>query len=317
MEQKPPSRFQVAQKVFAPSARSARRSQFVPLDKTKSRDQPLRFQENSSGIKACKQFVPQKWRTQVCANCFFYESLHQSSLPPKTTPPPPVPTSPTLTQAKEETKAVVEKPEEKIEEEKEKQETVSKRASTIVKEEDPISRAEVFEMVDVLGFGHSGSVYYAKKMHTQDFYAIKFIEGAPEQDEEQKQDFKTMINNINVMQENTACPFLVEYNGCYVKENGAFMVMEHCFCSVEDILRAYPEIKFDEEQIASICYSMLSGLTFLHKFGVTHRNIKPANILLKPDGTVKIADFGIAQSIAKSREKIEILAASPYWVAPE
>ena len=40
---------------------------------------------------------------------------------------------------------------------------------------------------------------------------------------------------------------------------------------------------------------LLEGLFYTHKSRVIHRDIKPANILITNDGTLKIADFGIAR----------------------
>lgn len=55
--------------------------------------------------------------------------------------------------------------------------------------------------------------------------------------------------------------------------------------------------KFDRMPVlvaARIMAETLRGLSFAHEHGIIHRDIKPENLLLAPDGTVKIADFGVA-----------------------
>ncbi len=67
-----------------------------------------------------------------------------------------------------------------------------------------------------------------------------------------------------------------------------------------------------------IAKSVLKGLSYAHKKGVVHRDIKPDNILLSNDGTVKIADFGISR--IKGDTDLTITGGaigSPNYMAPE
>ena len=51
------------------------------------------------------------------------------------------------------------------------------------------------------------------------------------------------------------------------------------------------------DRALEVCADVCSALAYAHDRGVVHRDIKPANILLADDGTVKIADFGIARAV--------------------
>src|SRR5690349_4590464 len=95
------------------------------------------------------------------------------------------------------------------------------------------------------------------------------------------------------------------------------MVMEYCYCSLSDILKFCPEFPMQEIQIAAVCASVVKALAFMHSNGISHRDIKPGNILLTEEGEVKIADFGISVKLRHERDKMKTFAGSPYWCAPE
>lgn len=71
------------------------------------------------------------------------------------------------------------------------------------------------------------------------------------------------------------------------------------------------------------CSQVLQGLIYLHSQGVIHRDIKGANILTNKDGTVKLADFGVATMMPGLAGGMlgdgfgsgadESVVGSPYW----
>jgi len=66
-----------------------------------------------------------------------------------------------------------------------------------------------------------------------------------------------------------------------------------------------------------IMEGMLAGLQYSHERGVVHRDIKPGNIILSPDGTVKIADFGIARIESSSMTQAGTVMGTPAYMSPE
>jgi len=179
-----------------------------------------------------------------------------------------------------------------------------------LKKEDPTS---VFELIDIIGSGAYGSVFMGKEISSGKIYAIKFLE----LDKSKGNEIASIVNEINIMKESFECSFVVEYNGVYMKDEIIMLVMEYCDCSVEDILSFCPEIQFEEEQIAAVCAAIVKGLAFLHSDGISHRDIKSGNVLLKESGEVKLADFGVSHKLQHERDKMKTLAGSPYWCAPE
>lgn len=85
------------------------------------------------------------------------------------------------------------------------------------------------------------------------------------------------------------------------------------FCengSLHNIVKKFG--KFPENLVAVYISQVLEGLVYLHDQGVIHRDIKGANILTNKDGTVKLADFGVASSVTAGAANAAVVG-SPYW----
>ncbi|MBC9728952.1 serine/threonine protein kinase [Streptomyces sp. TRM68367] len=74
------------------------------------------------------------------------------------------------------------------------------------------------------------------------------------------------------------------------------------------------------ERVAGLAAQIAAGLSAAHQQGVIHRDVKPGNLLLSAEGTVKIADFGIARSVHDTTTALtttgQLLGTSAY-LAPE
>ncbi len=68
--------------------------------------------------------------------------------------------------------------------------------------------------------------------------------------------------------------------------------------------------------VATIIYRIANALDYVHRCGVIHQDIKPTNIMLMPDGDVKIADFGISKRFYDEATHMHIMA-SPRFMSPE
>jgi serine/threonine-protein kinase len=74
----------------------------------------------------------------------------------------------------------------------------------------------------------------------------------------------------------------------------------------------------EAEEVIDLALQICGGLEHAHAAGLVHRDIKPQNLLLRPDGTVKLADFGIARAAETTRltQMGSVLGTAAY-LAPE
>ena len=74
----------------------------------------------------------------------------------------------------------------------------------------------------------------------------------------------------------------------------------------------------EPERARAIMGQAALALGAAHEAGVVHRDVKPANILVMPDGTVKLTDFGIARAVDGSghTQTGEVLG-TPHYLSPE
>ncbi len=75
--------------------------------------------------------------------------------------------------------------------------------------------------------------------------------------------------------------------------------------------------RFRIGDIVRIMTQILGALDYSHRQGVIHRDIKPANIFLLADGSVKVADFGIAHIEASNLTQVGTVLGTPSYMSPE
>lgn len=170
---------------------------------------------------------------------------------------------------------------------------------------------KIFTELREIGHGSFGAVYYARDEISKEVVAIKKMSFSGflfKESAEKWQDItRELVVLSNLNHRNT-----IQFRGCYLKDNTAWLVMEYCLGSTSDIVEVHKK-PLREEEISAICTDALSGLEYLHSFKYIHRDVKAGNILLTENGTVKLADFGSATMNSPANSFV----GSPYWIAPE
>ncbi|CAN6194787.1 unnamed protein product [Urochloa humidicola] len=78
----------------------------------------------------------------------------------------------------------------------------------------------------------------------------------------------------------------------------------------------YQKYRLLDTHVSAYTRQILNGLTYLHERNIVHRDIKCANILVHANGSVKLADFGLAKEITKFNAT-KSCKGTVYWMAPE
>jgi len=101
--------------------------------------------------------------------------------------------------------------------------------------------------------------------------------------------------------------------------DGPYIVMELLAGpTLHQYLREHGRLSFAEA--SGIADQVLAALGAAHARGIVHRDVKPANVMFAADGTVKLADFGIAKVMADATADVTVageLVGTPRYVAPE
>ncbi|XP_016096970.1 serine/threonine-protein kinase PAK 7-like [Sinocyclocheilus grahami] len=108
---------------------------------------------------------------------------------------------------------------------------------------------------------------------------------------------------------------VVDMYNSYLVSDELWVVME--FLEGGALTDIVTHTRMNEEQIATVCLSVLKALSYLHTQGVIHRDIKSDSILLTSDGRIKLSDFGFCAQVSKEVPKRKSLVGTPYWMAPE
>ena len=93
--------------------------------------------------------------------------------------------------------------------------------------------------------------------------------------------------------------------------NYIYLILEYCYYG--NLYKYIKKNKFNEKNIQDIFRQIMSGIRYLKSKNINHRDLKPQNILLTNDYTIKICDFGFATNVDLSKT----MCGSPIYMAPE
>ncbi len=177
------------------------------------------------------------------------------------------------------------------------------------------TRIGKYTIESVLGKGAMGVVYKAFDPGIERVVAIKTVR-KDRVDQDMIEQSMARFKNEAKAAGRLLHPNIVSVYEYGEDEANAFIVMEY----VEGTgLREYLSRKasFDLPHVASIMTQLLRALDFAHERGVIHRDIKPANLILTADGTLKVADFGIARIDTSNLTPLGMVMGTPSYMSPE
>lgn len=152
-------------------------------------------------------------------------------------------------------------------------------------------KGSIFERVSQVGEGTYGKVYKAVNQVSGSTAALKRLRL-----ESEREGFPvTALREIKLLQ-SLRHDNIISLKEMMVEEGGVFMVFGYMDHDLSGIL-AHPTLRLSEGHIKFLFRQIISGLSYIHRRGVLHRDIKGSNILVDTEGNLKLADFGLSRTI--------------------
>ena len=154
-------------------------------------------------------------------------------------------------------------------------------------------RVADYEIVSMLGIGGMGCVYRVRNVISHRTEAMKVLlsdwTAEPDLAARFLSEIRTLarLDHPNIAQLHTAL------------QTGAELAMMMEFVDGLTLQQMSRQTPLPTEEVLQYMQQVLSALSFAHRRGVVHRDVKPANIMVTSKGVVKLTDFGIAKSKSK------------------
>jgi len=168
--------------------------------------------------------------------------------------------------------------------------------------------------MEKIGMGGMATIYKAKQTSLDRVVAIKELHSHLASDKEIIERFEKEAKSVAKLQHENLVN-IIDYG----KEgNSYFIAMEFVEggLTFKDLLAKVK--KFPIPIALRVVTEVLKGLEYAHDKGIYHRDIKPANIMVSKDGSIKIADFGIAKNLESAGQtKTGQAVGTPAYMSPE
>jgi len=152
--------------------------------------------------------------------------------------------------------------------------------------------AERYELVELVGTGGMSSVYKAHDRLLERNVALKVLHPHYGDDEEYVERFRREARAVAQMSH----PNIVTVIDRGEDDGQQFIVFE--FVDGENLKQMVERCgPLPPRRAIELGLAMAEALAFAHEHGLVHRDVKPQNVLLTPDGEAKVTDFGIARSL--------------------
>ena len=167
-----------------------------------------------------------------------------------------------------------------------------------------------YHVLHPIGEGSFGKVFKGRRKYSGQIVALKFItkRGKTEKDLNnlrQEIDILRGLHHENIIL--LLDSFETPHEFCVVTE----FAQGELFEVLED------DHSLPETEVRKIAQQLVQSLHYLHSHRIIHRDMKPQNILISANGTVKLCDFGFARAMSSSTIVLTSIKGTPLYMAPE
>lgn len=171
-----------------------------------------------------------------------------------------------------------------------------------------------YRVVELIGTGGMSHVYRAVNLLTQKSVAIKVLKAEYRENPEFLRRFELEAKAVlHLSHENIVHAYGVgEYDGM------PYIVLEYVEGrSLKEILQERGAMP--QRTAANICSQILGALSAAHAAGIIHRDVKPQNVIITPEGKAKLTDFGIARDVQATTVTFagSTVLGSAHYLSPE
>ncbi len=170
-----------------------------------------------------------------------------------------------------------------------------------------------YEIREIIGIGGMAVVYKAYDNVEDRIVAIKILKEEFVSNEEFIRRFKNESKAIAVLSH----PNIVKVYDVSFGDLIQYIVMEYIDgITLKEYIERQGSLRWKDA--VHFTSQILKGLQHAHDKGIVHRDVKPQNIMLLPDGTIKVTDFGIARFARSEQRTITDKAiGSVHYISPE
>ena len=169
-----------------------------------------------------------------------------------------------------------------------------------------------YEILEVIGIGGMAVVYKARCHRLNRLVAIKILKDDLSEDMEFRRRFQAESQAVAMLSH----PNIMSVYDTSATDEADYIVME----LIDGItLKQYMEKKgvLNWKETLHFGMQIAKALEHAHSRGIVHRDIKPHNVMVLKNGSVKVTDFGIARIMSKSNTLTKEALGSVHYISPE
>jgi hypothetical protein len=170
-----------------------------------------------------------------------------------------------------------------------------------------------YELMDEVGVGGMGTVHRARDSRDGSIVAVKVLHPHLSRDPDYIRRFEREVR----IAQRLDSPRIVRVLDAGADGASRYIVMEYVEGkTLAQVIHERGQLPVAE--VIAIATAVAEALDAAHAAGIVHRDISPQNVLIQPDGSVKVTDFGVARDLgATAMTATSMLLGKPQYIAPE